>query len=645
MALTAKKVYAILKRQISNMEAKLNSPVRYRGTVAIADLLPLNPDIGDMYNIESKSVYGEAGMNVAWNGVVWDTMGAPIDMSLYLTKEEAETVIQRLVTEYFEKNPVKPGATEEQAQQIEQNKTDIASLKAETGSLKEDKLDKLQPFELGELSVGAVVVSNGNLDTTKTDYKSTDFVYCHGINKIVIKNTSKYQFGFVFCNEKKDSVVLGYRGDAHDYGELFTADVPKNAYYFRTCCKLSEYEKPEVYYTNIVDYVNTNLPDFEIDDFSITGEKITDAFIDLGIYMEKKAITSVNGSEVDNANAKCTDFIYCNGYKEIKLICMFTYNTGFAFYTKEKNFIAAYDGNHYTRGEVITAAVPSNAYYFRTTVNTVYYVDGKVWVTEFKDVLNKHLYNINNVPEKPLDNIKRDGGMCAIFQKIAVIGDSLSSGAHEYYDTSGTWHCDDIPNLSWIQFMGRSMGITAHNFSFGGATTTSWIAEFKNRLTEFKADAYFIAIGYNDKGNITMGTTADIDVSNYLLNANSFCGNYGQIIQRIKEVQPKARIFCITEPNSGSESTSRNQLNDAIRSVCAMFDYCYLIDLFENAPKYNTAFMSEYANGGHLNVLGYKLTADYIMTYTDFIIRNQYEDFREVAFIGTDKEYYSRKPN
>lgn len=146
MALTAKKVYAILKRQISDMEAKLNSPVRYRGTVATADLLPLNPDIGDMYNIESKSVYGEAGMNVAWNGVVWDTMGAPIDMSLYLTKEEAETVMQRLVTEYFEKNPVKPGATTEQAQQIEQNKTDIASLKTETGSLKEDISTKIAKF-------------------------------------------------------------------------------------------------------------------------------------------------------------------------------------------------------------------------------------------------------------------------------------------------------------------------------------------------------------------------------------------------------------------------------------------------------------------------------------------------------------------
>ena len=88
MALTAKKVYAILKRQISDMESKIKTPVIYKGTVTTADLLPLNPSIGDMYNIEQKSIYGEAGMNVAWNGVVWDTMGAPIDMSLYIKSDE-----------------------------------------------------------------------------------------------------------------------------------------------------------------------------------------------------------------------------------------------------------------------------------------------------------------------------------------------------------------------------------------------------------------------------------------------------------------------------------------------------------------------------------------------------------------------------
>lgn len=46
--------------------------------------------------------------------------------------------IKNAVNEYLEKNPVKPGATTEQARQIEQNKTDVASLKEETNSLKED---------------------------------------------------------------------------------------------------------------------------------------------------------------------------------------------------------------------------------------------------------------------------------------------------------------------------------------------------------------------------------------------------------------------------------------------------------------------------------------------------------------------------
>ena len=54
--------------------------------------------------------------------------------------------IKNAVNEYLEKNPVKPGATTEQAQQIEQNKTNIASLKEETSSLKEDLSNKITKF-------------------------------------------------------------------------------------------------------------------------------------------------------------------------------------------------------------------------------------------------------------------------------------------------------------------------------------------------------------------------------------------------------------------------------------------------------------------------------------------------------------------
>ena len=59
-----------------------------------------------------------------------------------LTPEEIENAVNK----YLKENPVQPGATTEQAQQIEQNKTDIASLKTETDSLKEDLSTKITKF-------------------------------------------------------------------------------------------------------------------------------------------------------------------------------------------------------------------------------------------------------------------------------------------------------------------------------------------------------------------------------------------------------------------------------------------------------------------------------------------------------------------
>lgn len=54
--------------------------------------------------------------------------------------------IKNAVNEYLEKNPVKPGATTEQAQQIEQNKKDVASLKEELSN----KITKFYASNQGE---------------------------------------------------------------------------------------------------------------------------------------------------------------------------------------------------------------------------------------------------------------------------------------------------------------------------------------------------------------------------------------------------------------------------------------------------------------------------------------------------------------
>ena len=56
--------------------------------MATSDLLPLSPEIGWVYNIESESIYGQAGMNVAWNGTLWDPLGPVVDTSQFLKENE-----------------------------------------------------------------------------------------------------------------------------------------------------------------------------------------------------------------------------------------------------------------------------------------------------------------------------------------------------------------------------------------------------------------------------------------------------------------------------------------------------------------------------------------------------------------------------
>lgn len=103
MGLTAKKVYAVLNGKIKKLSgdvSDLGTPLFYAGNVTTADLLPVSPKLGAVYNIEQKSIYGEAGTNVAWNGTFWDALGPTFDLSLLLTKEEA----QELLNEKIDKN-------------------------------------------------------------------------------------------------------------------------------------------------------------------------------------------------------------------------------------------------------------------------------------------------------------------------------------------------------------------------------------------------------------------------------------------------------------------------------------------------------------------------------------------------------------
>ena len=70
----------------SELDAKVSSVYKYKGSVTTEEELPQEGNVvGDVYNVESD------GSNYAWDGEKWDKLGGDVDLTAYLTKEEAGT--------------------------------------------------------------------------------------------------------------------------------------------------------------------------------------------------------------------------------------------------------------------------------------------------------------------------------------------------------------------------------------------------------------------------------------------------------------------------------------------------------------------------------------------------------------------------
>ena len=252
--------------------------------------------------------------------------------------------------------------------------------------------------------------------------------------------------------------------------------------------------------------------------------------------------------------------------------------------------------------------------------------------------------------ERPLERIVDDGGYTAIFRKIACIGDSLSSGEFQSTDPEGIkqgYH--DYFEYSWGQFMARAAGCEVYNFSRGGMTAKEYwnsFAEAKGFWSEdLLAQAYIIALGVNDLFNRgdDPGEITDIDLNDYNNNKETFCGYYGRIIQRIKSMQPHAKFFLMTVPRGGRNPELQKKHVELMHQMADLFDYTYVIDLYEYAPVFDTEFRKNFFLGGHMNPQGYQLMAKMVMSYIDWIVRNNMEDFSQVGFIGKGVHNYTAK--
>lgn len=123
--------------------------------------------------------------------------------------------IKNAVNEYLEKNPVKPGATTEQAQQIEQNKTVIASLKTETGSLKEDLSNKITKFYASSQGETHITDSDNGKILDMMIYGKSEQFTTTGKNLLKIKDATQTIRGVTVT--AKDGVVA-LKGTATETG-------------------------------------------------------------------------------------------------------------------------------------------------------------------------------------------------------------------------------------------------------------------------------------------------------------------------------------------------------------------------------------------------------------------------------------------
>lgn len=249
----------------------------------------------------------------------------------------------------------------------------------------------------------------------------------------------------------------------------------------------------------------------------------------------------------------------------------------------------------------------------------------------------------------PIEDKVAGGGLSAIFRTIGCIGDSLSSGEHVSM-TNGKIGFHDYYEYSWGQYIARATGATVYNFSAGGMSAASF-QEHKKRLgfldPDKKCQAYIVALGVNDGiAKVPTGTIGDIHPENpELNNPETFAGRLGKIISEIKEIQPKARIFLTTCPNSGYTGDDREKYFDEHQAlayeIAELFEFTYVIDLRKYTPASDHLFWRGGWMTGHLNAVGYLLVAEWIMSYIDHIIATKYEDFAQVGFIGRDNNLHN----
>ena len=225
--------------------------------------------------------------------------------------------------------------------------------------------------------------------------------------------------------------------------------------------------------------------------------------------------------------------------------------------------------------------------------------DGYIRYTDNNDtttitILTPRFATKNNVVSNPYADM-------SLFQRVGVIGDSYASGELVTYNGSVPTFTDHY-EISWGQILARKHGFKCINYSAGGKTTTSWLADTDHGLQKLLSDdpceLYILALGINDRDHFELGTTDDISTDG-TGTAQSFYGCYSKIIYNIIAHAPKAKLILSTLAATDEKSEKFNQ---AIIDLAIAFKIAYIK---QSDDAYFTSAAYKNMQGGHPRAVGY----------------------------------------
>lgn len=228
-------------------------------------------------------------------------------------------------------------------------------------------------------------------------------------------------------------------------------------------------------------------------------------------------------------------------------------------------------------------------------------VGGKyLWFTFNTSQFYSNYIKYLNVSNPSLFDYEETNYSCVnMFDNIASVGDSFTDGS--IYDSNGQWV--KYPKISYIATIGNRAGIDWFNYGKGGTTTKTYqeTTEFNQLLSDNARKLYFISFGINDANQeMEIGDVDDINDSDYTQNPDTFFGNYGKLIQRIKIHAPNSKIVII---NTMREGTTYTDYRSAIKEIAEHFEVpC--IEPFEDS-FFKSSFFTKYQSSNHPTAMTY----------------------------------------